>query len=148
MQLHRPIRRPTRAERAIPSIVLAAHHTAGSSLTRRVVLLGLAFASPAAALATTPSSKRQIFPHLSTPFPLLPRSHPWPPPASGSGAEPAIAGSLPGLLPAAALLWFRLVVVVVDLFRRVQLALRGSAARCRRRESAVFYGPGFALPCC
>ncbi|KAG2626740.1 hypothetical protein PVAP13_3KG376786 [Panicum virgatum] len=46
--------------------------------------------------------------HLSSPrlvssswlpclFPLPTRSHPWPPPAPGSGSEPTIAGSLPGL---------------------------------------------------
>lgn len=59
--------------------------------------------SPATTSPPPPLLKTPKFPHLSTPFPLLPRSHPWPPPAPGSGAEPAIAGSLPGLLPAVAL---------------------------------------------
>ena len=89
--------------------------------------------------ATSPPSpllKTPKFPHFSTPFPLLPRSHPWPPPAPGSGAEPAIAGSLPGLLPAVALparfYWARRGIpshlgaftggAVVDLYRRVQRA--------------------------
>ena len=75
---------PTAHERRAgdPPVVLASFHCPGSSLSLAV-----------SSHPSSPRLQRLAALHLSPP----PRSHPWPPPAPGSGSEPTIAGSLPGL---------------------------------------------------